>query len=102
MIKENEQELFWSDDISVLFDWDKLAEIIPNEMNSNKVKCNIKTIIYGGIITYLFQMDSMTILVSVVGLFITYLLAETLINLRKKAIYEEVRSCKMTHKIIHS
>lgn len=98
MIKENEQELFWSDDISVLFDWDKLAEIIPkSEMNSKqKLNAISRLIIYGGIITYLFQMDSMTILVSVVGLFITYLLNKNIEEFKEESNLdeEEVRSCK--------
>ena len=91
MIKENEQELFWSDDISVLFDWDKLAEIIPkSEMNSKqKLNAISRLIIYGGIITYLFQMDSMTILVSVVGLFATYLLNKNIEEFKEESNLDE-------------
>ena len=41
MIKENEQELFWADDISVLFDWDKLR----NNTKRNEFKTKLNAIL---------------------------------------------------------
>lgn len=72
----NLDEIFWTNDPSILFDWNKLAEIIPrNDMSSvQKLNALSRLILFGGIITYLYQMDFVVLMITGIGLFIVHLL----------------------------
>ena len=75
MINNNE-EIFWGNEPGILFDWNRLSEIIPkSDMTPNqKLNAISRLILFGGIITYLYQMDLKVLLITGIGLYITYLL----------------------------
>jgi len=82
-------DLFWTDDLSVLFNWNRMGDFLPNKTMSSVEKLNAisRFILYGGIVTYLYSMDDNVVVVSLIGLLITYLLhknMEKFINLDVK------------------
>ena len=56
-MKDIQDEIFWAKEPSVLFDWDKLADIVPKSNMTSVEKLNSlsRLILYGGIITYLYH-----------------------------------------------
>lgn len=79
-MKDIQDEIFWAKEPSVLFDWNKLAEVVPksNMTSTQKLNALSRLILYGGIITYLYQLDSIVLIITGIGLGITYLLSKNI------------------------
>jgi hypothetical protein len=85
-MKDIQDEIFWAQEPSILFDWNKLAEIVPksNMTSTQKLNALSRLILYGGIITYLYQMDSLVIIITGIGLFVTYLLSKNIEDFKEE------------------